>query len=358
MTSSISPKHSSELTLPDQVHIDQLREALWSSDIHGRAAVMIGSGFSRNAKPVGPKTPTFPLWAELMKKIIRELMPLGDAAQEHYQYLKELSQSTSGALRLAQEYEALHGRSKLERLLKKAIPDNHYSPDKIHHMLLQLPWADVFTTNWDTLLDRAADSLYERRYDRVLRKEDIPFTMRPRLVKLHGSFPSITPFILTEDDFRTYPLKFSPFVNLVQQSMMENLFCLIGFSGDDPNFLAWSGWIRDNLGNNRPNIYLCGLLNLREGERRLLEERKIIPIDLSPLFFSQADKNLANRHNLSIEWFLKNLMKGEPPKAINWPTTQQSDVNDIDDLLKIPGFSGPVPIEEKILPPQRGAEKR
>tara|TARA_R110001606_G_scaffold52037_1_gene129044 strand:- start:496 stop:918 length:423 start_codon:yes stop_codon:yes gene_type:complete len=140
--------------------------------------------------------------------------------------------------------------------------------------------------------------------------------------------------------------------------MMENLFCLIGFSGDDPNFLAWSGWIRDNLGNNRPNIYLCGLLNLREGERRLLEERKIIPIDLSPLFFSQADKNLANRHNLSIEWFLKNLMKGEPPKAINWPTTQQSDVNDIDDLLKIPGFSGPVPIEEKILPPQRGAEKR
>ena len=73
--------------------------------------------------------------------------------------------------------------------------------------------------------------------------------MRPRIAKLHGSFPSNRPFIFTEEDYRTYPRRFAAFVNLVQQSMMENVFCLLGFSGDDPNFLYWTGWVRDHLGS-------------------------------------------------------------------------------------------------------------
>ena len=70
---------------------------------------------------------------------------------------------------------------------------------------------------------------------------------RPRIVKLHGSLPAQFPLIVTEEDYRTYPTKFAPFVNTVQQAMMETVFLLIGFSGDDPNFLNWSGWVRDNL---------------------------------------------------------------------------------------------------------------
>lgn len=40
---------------------------------------------------------------------------------------------------------------------------------------------------------------------------------------------------------------------MVQQSMMETVFLLVGFSGDDPNFLHWSGWVRDNLGGAAKN---------------------------------------------------------------------------------------------------------
>ena len=47
---------------------------------------------------------------------------------------------------------------------------------------------------------------------------------------------------------------------------MENTFVLIGFSGDDPNFLQWSGWVRDNLGPSTPPIYLCGLLGVALGD--------------------------------------------------------------------------------------------
>ena len=78
--------------------------------------------------------------------------------------------------------------------------------------------------------------------------DQLPLLGQPRIVKLHGSLPATFPLISTEEDYRTYPSKFAPFVNTVRQAMMETVLCLIGFSGDDPNFLHWSGWVRDNLG--------------------------------------------------------------------------------------------------------------
>ena len=91
---------------------------------------------------------------------------------------------------------------------------------------------------------------------------------QPRIFKLHGSFPSQFPLIVTEEDYRTYPSEFAPFVNTVQQAMMETVFILIGFSGDDPNFRNWSGWVRDNLGEaaltDLPSRlgWICRLINV------------------------------------------------------------------------------------------------
>ena len=163
-------------------------------------------------------------------------------------------------MRIAQEYEAAFGRSDLHDVLRQLVPDHGYGPGDEHRRLLQLPWRDIFTTNWDTLLERSAAHVPERNYSVVTSIEEIPMASRPRVVKLHGSFAAQFPLIVTEEDYRTYPMKFAPFVNTVQQAMMETVFLLIGFSGDDPNFLNWSGWVRDNLGASAPKIYLAGWL--------------------------------------------------------------------------------------------------
>lgn len=107
------------------------------------------------------------------------------------------------------------------------------NPGNMHRRLLQLPWRDVFTTNWDTLLERAGSSILERAYGILRNMDEIPLTASSRIVKLHGSFDGRFPLIFTEEDYRTYPNKFAPFVNTVQQAMMESVFCLLGFSGDD-----------------------------------------------------------------------------------------------------------------------------
>ena len=245
------------MSFPDQSHINHVRDALWQRS--GRASVMIGSGFSRNALKRRPDAHDPPSWQEVAKAVYEKLYPQSD--NRGSLTLAEAS-STSGFLRLAQEYKSVFGEDGLHRFIKQVVRDEDFEPGDIHKRLLRLPWRDVFTTNWDTLLERTRSFVADRAYSDVQNMDDIPLATQPRIVKLHGSLPAHFPLIFTEEDYRTYPTKFAPFVNTVQQAMMETAFCLIGFSGDDPNFLEWSGWVRDNLGASAPKIYLAGMVGL------------------------------------------------------------------------------------------------
>ena len=58
----------------DQSHINQVREALWERP-YGRASVMVGSGFSRNAGKAQPDAGDLPMWDELAREMARRLYP-------------------------------------------------------------------------------------------------------------------------------------------------------------------------------------------------------------------------------------------------------------------------------------------
>lgn len=300
---------------PDQVHIDQIRSALWRGDFHGDAALMVGAGMSLNARPRLPSVPRFPTWKRLMEPVIEQLYPAHSHPDTVRQRRQVEAAAASAALRLASEYVAAFGPGSLEQLIRSAIPDDDYLPSDLHERVIRLRWADVFTTNWDTLLERSAAGNLPGHYGVVRAAADLPQCRRPRIVKLHGSLPATRPFILTEDHFREYPERFAPFVNTVRQAIMENVFCLIGFSGDDPNFLQWSGWVRDQLGPQRPFIYLASVEPLLSAQRTLLMERRVVPIDLSSVF----PPSEPDREAKAIEWFLINLEAGRPSNPRRWP---------------------------------------
>jgi hypothetical protein len=250
-----------------EVYLSEIAERLWS----GHASLMVGAGFSMNAKKNETITKKFPSWNDL-----------GDCFYQKLHGKKPVERGYLDVLKLANEVEATFGRPALNKILQDEIPNMEYQPSELHEKLLQLPWVDVFTTNYDTLLERTAEKILEQRYETVINKEDLVWSTKPRIIKLHGSFPSERPFIITEEDYRKYPKEYAPFVNTVQQSLLENTLCLVGFSGNDPNFQKWIGWIRDNLGKeNSPKIFLIGKLSLSVGEKKLLEDRNIVPIDLS-----------------------------------------------------------------------------
>lgn len=287
-------------------YLDEIAERLFS----GHAAVMVGAGFSRNAKPNDGSEPSFPDWSELGDRFYEKLK--GKKPDSDSRYLN--------VLKLAEEVEAAFGRPALNQMLRDAIPDLAYEPSQLHIDLLGLPWVDVFTTNYDTLLERACRSVISQRYDVVVNKEDLVYSEKPRIVKLHGSFPSERPFIITEDDYRRYPDDVSPFVNTVRQSLLENTLCLIGFSGDDPNFLQWIGWIHDNLGKeNSPKIYLVGLLGLLDSQKKLLERRNIVSVDMSE--YSDIDGG----YYKALDRFLSYLLlREEEDNRLKWPNNNDT----------------------------------
>jgi len=250
-------------------YLDEIAQCLWSKN----ASIMIGAGFSMNAKPMFDNAKRFPSWQDLGNVFYKKVRG---------EEIKDAKYNFFDPLKLAYEVESNFGRSVLDSILRTNIPDSDYKPSELHQILLSLPWTDVFTTNYDTMLERAAESVSERNYKVIVHKDNLVHSTPPRIVKLHGCFSASTPLIISEEDYRTYPQKYAPFVNTVQQTLLENTLCLIGFSGDDPNFLKWIGWIRDNLGaQNAPKIYLIGVLNLSTSQEKALAQYNITCVDMS-----------------------------------------------------------------------------
>ena len=99
----------------------------------GKASVMVGAGFSRNADV--PTHIKVKQWNDVGEDIYCRLQAVDKAEP------KELVFKTP--MRLASEFAAVNGRSELDNLIRDAIPDDKMTPGALHRQLLELPWRDV-----------------------------------------------------------------------------------------------------------------------------------------------------------------------------------------------------------------------
>ena len=290
--------------LNDYPALKKLAAALWQEDsaYHG-AAVMVGAGFSRSAASTGSPDDKMPIWRDLSNILS-----------------KDLGSDGTDQLRLAEEYSAYFGRQSLLDTLKKTLNDAAWMPGEMFGALLELPWSEVMTTNWDTLLERASGNVTQRAYSVVTRQEELSSTHSPRIVKLHGTVGVTEDLVFTQEDFRRYPQQHAAFVNFARHVFIENELCLLGFSGDDPNFLQWAGWVRDHLASHARRIYLVGALGLTSARRKYLESINIAPIDLAGLVTDYD--SLDARHREATKAFLSALANLKPKQAWEWMPTE------------------------------------
>ena len=281
----------------------------------GRASVMVGAGFSRNAEKEAHVV--MKDWNTLAEDIYVQLYAKKPTA-------KDLAFKTP--MRLASLLAANVGRSGLDQVIKDSLPDDLIAPSKLHYQLMGLNWRDVFTTNYDTLLERAAEKA-GRYYKVVTSKEMLLYKSSPRIIKLHGSFPDKTPFLMTEEEFRTYPADHPEFVNTVRQALVESVFCLIGFSGDDPNFTSWQAWLRDVMGDYACPTYLITFDEKYDDSfKKLMLSRGIEVLNLAEV------KGLSD-YKTALEFFFtylgqKNKASWKPYVNYNWK------VEDVDALIQ------------------------
>ena len=315
MTERQRPNELNVMTDPcsfeDQLRINRVRDALWGAGANG-ASVMVGSGFSRNAEIKRPDRVRLPDWNGLTNAMHRQLHPNARAGTTDVH-------GTMDPLAIAQDYCNEFGRAQLHRFLRDQIQDDEIEPGESHRRLLALPWSDVFTTNWDTLLERTARLVATPSYGVVRATDEIPLVPRPRIVKLHGSLPANFPLVATTRDYDEYPKQSAAFVNTARQAMMETVFLLLGFSGTDPNFLRWSEWVRGELGESAPKVYLAGWLGLDEDTRHELESTHVMPIDLARHPQRAYWREHQRTHEFALEWILASLEAGQPYPAEEWP---------------------------------------
>lgn len=307
----------------NELYVKQIKDSL----AKGNATVLVGAGFSKNAERIDRSNTKMPDWFSLADTFCKTLG------------LDEKDKQYADPLTLAQKIEDVYGRPFLDDMLKTLMADEQYLPSDLHKNLLRLPWTDIFTTNYDTLLERACKDIIEHRYQIIVNQSDlINSSGTTRIIKLHGSFPSNGPFIITEEDYRTYPYDHAPFVNTVQQSLLENTFILIGFSGTDPNFLKWIGWIHDNLRlKNSPKIFMISYKGEPMINTKMLSVKNIEVITLNSI-----DKYKSDDYTSSLNKFLLDLIDSVSKLKNNrilWPNNtilyNENDENNGEQLLKV-----------------------
>jgi hypothetical protein len=263
---------------PSDEHVQRLAEYIADN----KASVVVGAGFSLNAIPKDSRCKrTFPLWGEIASQMYsRVCQKLGDGFEDdqigYDRWKGELTY-----LEIASLFESLFDRTELNKLIRLIIPDNEYDPGEAHTHLLSLPWKDVFTTNFDTLLERANNDGLRYQYHLVEKDDDLLLSGKPKIVKLHGSFSADKPFIVTQKDYETYVEQNQVFANKMKLALTENAFCLIGFSGRDPNFDDRTWWARFHLRGKGQPTYLVCLEKVSRIKREFYKSRAITTIELN-----------------------------------------------------------------------------
>lgn len=94
-------------------------------------------------------------------------------------------------------------------------------------------------------------------------------------------------YIITQEDYDSYREKHDAFVSLMRIALLQDYFCLIGFSGDDPNFLSWISWVKDILDQR--------VLNENSSNKNI-NDAKIFFIDVSGIPLDKGKEQFFKNH--------------------------------------------------------------
>ena len=220
-------------------------------------SVMVGAGFSLNANVRKNKNePQYEDWLSLLTPAYKEVYPDniecingGDEAK-----IKDKIQAM-GESAFAEKYEKFKGsREFLDLYIEGRINKIDKATDDLtlHYRLLDNNWCDIITTNWDDLLERANQK--NEKFTPILSAKDLRCRNNNRIVKLHGSIRKKEEienktynfdntynylYLITSTDFANYKTEHEDFSNFMKVKILENPFCLMGFSGRDSNFRYW-----------------------------------------------------------------------------------------------------------------------
>ena len=148
------------------------------------------------------------------------------------------------------------GRHRINQALVSEFAERA-SLSENHRLLAVLPISTYWTTNYDTLIERALRDAHKRP-DVKATVESLAVTLPRRdaiVYKMHGDVSQPDRAIVTRDDYEAYNETRRLFSVALQGDLVSKTFLFVGFSFNDPNLNYVLGLIRVLLGSNRREHY-------------------------------------------------------------------------------------------------------
>jgi translation initiation factor 2B subunit (eIF-2B alpha/beta/delta family) len=221
---------------------DQL-EQLASQLRNGNLVAFVGAGASRTFRDdtSGREWPGLPGGSEIVARMVQERSYIGD-----YHTLPQ-------ACFL---WKIREGRGSLEKFLLSQLDRTNVEPLPAHTLLAYLAFSAYFTTNHDTLLERALQNA-RRPVCRIIEDTDVARAKSAAVpvVKLNGCVTRPDTLIAAEDEF--VPLaERAPIMEALTKTELANKTVLfIGFALSDPHFAALYQGLRRTLGDYAPRSF-------------------------------------------------------------------------------------------------------
>ncbi|MFJ6028793.1 SIR2 family NAD-dependent protein deacylase [Pseudarthrobacter sp. NPDC092424] len=213
--------------------IDHVPNSLLDDLSQGRWLPLIGAGFSRNAVVQDGRLPV--TWAELGRELAGEVIG---------------ADPNTSPLEILSAYEHTFGRLNLIDRTSKLIRAHDAAPGPAHVAFAHIGFANVITTNFDFLLEKAYDRVGKGCLPIV---DEAQLSTRnlysgPRVIKLHSDVNHPTRMVITEDDYDQFLLAYPLLATSVTAMLIDHTAVLVGYSLDDPDTRQLLALIKRRLG--------------------------------------------------------------------------------------------------------------
>jgi tetratricopeptide (TPR) repeat protein len=138
------------------------------------------------------------------------------------------------------------GATALNNLIYDSL--TQYEPSTAHYSIVQLPWDNIYTTNYDLLIETAASSGLVKPAGNVKAvcssNDDVESFHESDILyyKLHGTIDQASThqgrLILTKDDYRFYEDERRGLFKRLRRDLPQRTFLFLGYSMSDSNFLG------------------------------------------------------------------------------------------------------------------------
>lgn len=183
-------------------------------------------------------------------------MPLWDKAINRIAEKMPLTEKQNDTLKIPQYYFNSRGKKEYTQLMRDIFRyEDHLLPTKLHKKVLDFNTDTIVTTNYDHLIELAAEDNGE--FIRVISQDiDMPYRKsRRELIKMHGDFEHDN-FVLKEDDYLNYSCNFKLIETYVKSLIGSKVVLFIGYSLNDPDVKHIISWVKDVLKGDFQRAYL------------------------------------------------------------------------------------------------------